>query len=163
MLERSSVRIIVLNSADELLLIQMRAGCAGQKTPFWLTPGGGIEPGETFHQALYRELHEETGIVQAQVTEIIDPAVWYEEFVYERKGAPILFKQTFYMIRVDAPAVEIMANPDEHEQQMICGFRWWNVESVQQAAVTELFFPRLLPTLLPSLLIERPKETLIIV
>ena len=30
--------------------------------PYWCTPGGGVEDGETIHEALVREMIEETGI-----------------------------------------------------------------------------------------------------
>ena len=44
----------------ELLLIYVRVPTRTE--PVWMLPGGGVEPGETLHKAIYRELQEETGI-----------------------------------------------------------------------------------------------------
>lgn len=50
-----SVAALVTNDAGEILLV---------KSPWrgWEYPGGLIEPGETFQEALHREVHEEAGV-----------------------------------------------------------------------------------------------------
>lgn len=54
------VRAIV-KRGDQLLLVRQRDH-AGVPKPFWALPGGHVEDGEKLHDALRRELIEETGI-----------------------------------------------------------------------------------------------------
>ena len=58
---RANVGIILLNTQCQVLL-GGRSGGRG-----WQFPQGGIRPGETVEQALYRELHEEVGLLQDHV------------------------------------------------------------------------------------------------
>ncbi|HRP07890.1 MAG TPA: NUDIX domain-containing protein [Gemmatimonadales bacterium] len=51
--EREAVRAIVISPAAEVLLMQI--GEPG-RTGFWVTPGGGVLPGESAESALQREL-----------------------------------------------------------------------------------------------------------
>jgi hypothetical protein len=53
---RRAARLIALDAADRILLLQY-ARPNGEK--FWATPGGGLEPGETFEMAAAREAAEE--------------------------------------------------------------------------------------------------------
>ena len=58
---------IVVKSDDSYLLV--RPTYAHRQ---WTLPGGAVEHGETFEQAAYRELLEETGIVAESLTKIGD-------------------------------------------------------------------------------------------
>lgn len=50
------VRAMILDEEDRICLVRH------SYAPGWHMPGGAVEPGETLHQALVREVHEETGL-----------------------------------------------------------------------------------------------------
>jgi ADP-ribose pyrophosphatase YjhB (NUDIX family) len=58
-------------SGDGLLLIRHEK----DGRPYWLLPGGGVEPGETLERALFRELQEECGLDDVTV---VGPAALVE-------------------------------------------------------------------------------------
>ena len=62
-IERSAVRLVVLDAEGKLLLFHTRDLCNPGLGTWWELPGGGIEPGETYHDTAVRELREETGII----------------------------------------------------------------------------------------------------
>ena len=66
---RQAVRAVVLDPEDRVLLVRFEFPEFGTK---WALPGGGIEPGETDHDALRRELAEEVGATDVE----IGPHVW---------------------------------------------------------------------------------------
>jgi len=55
---------IIINSQDEILLVQRR------DVPVWVLPGGGIEPSETPKEALIREILEETSLLITNVQHV---------------------------------------------------------------------------------------------
>ena len=50
------VRALILDAGGRVCLVRH------SYVPGWHMPGGAVEPGETLHQALLREVHEETGL-----------------------------------------------------------------------------------------------------
>jgi len=66
--ERENVRALVLDDAGRALLLRYGDGYGD----WWVTPGGGREPGESDEQVLRRELREEIGLEQFD----IGPLLW---------------------------------------------------------------------------------------
>ena len=54
---RFSVHAVITNNEGKLLLIKQT-----YTDKRWGLPGGGVEPGETIHEAIKRECHEELGL-----------------------------------------------------------------------------------------------------
>lgn len=56
----AGVRVFVLDERQRVLLVQMRDPRTGDR--YWVTPGGGIEDGESAEEAAVREVLEETAV-----------------------------------------------------------------------------------------------------
>ncbi len=132
---RVAGRLLLIDPADRVLLIHERTGDGS--TRHWLTPGGGLEPGETPRAAAVRETYEETSI---QVTLAPDAT----ELLRLRRTwswGGVTHDQTdhFFAARVPAgPAIEPTALTAT-EQETILGWRWWTIEDLR--ASDEVFVP----------------------
>jgi 8-oxo-dGTP diphosphatase len=56
---RPAARILLVDGAGRVLLFRFTPG---DRAPFWCTPGGALDPGESYAAAARRELREEVGI-----------------------------------------------------------------------------------------------------
>lgn len=126
--ERHTARLLLVDSDHRLLLMRIsegavpEAGPRGTNRELWVTLGGRIEPGESVLSAAERELHEETGITDAQV----GPVVWYGEQILQINGKPRLLKENFVFARCSASSLTD-AGWTAEERQAIAEMRWWSL------------------------------------
>jgi 8-oxo-dGTP pyrophosphatase MutT (NUDIX family) len=58
---RATSRVLLID-ADGRVLMFLQYGKHRDVAPRWITPGGGVDPGESHDQAAIREVFEETGL-----------------------------------------------------------------------------------------------------
>ncbi len=140
---RASARVVLIDARDRILLFCMDdERIAAQR--LWVTPGGGIQPGETPVEAARRELWEETG-VQAEPGH----CVWVRSVTVPLGQHWVESRERFYVVRVAAADV-VEDNWEPQERAVIVEHRWWSLPEI--ASSTEWFAPRYLSELLPPVL-----------
>jgi len=134
--DRVAGRVILLDPEGRVLLFH---GIDPQhpEAPWWYTPGGGVEPGETPQQAAARELSEETGLT-------VEPAALGEPVFHNFVEFPfdgVLLRQHNYLFlrRVASPEISV-DGLDEVEQRTYLGHRWWTAEDLRRSG--ETYFPQ---------------------
>ena len=71
---RSGVGIVVLNKEDKVFVAKR----IDNPKNFWQMPQGGVDEGEDFLKAAYRELEEETSIKNVELIQELDGTITYE-------------------------------------------------------------------------------------
>ena len=120
---RRSARIIVLDPADRVLMF--RFDIAG-RPPFWVTPGGECDPGESFEAAARRELYEETGIARDCVQQI---ARTTPQFVTP-EGEKVQADERYFLIRVAGPEIDVSRHTDL-ERAVMTRHRWFTLKELR--------------------------------
>jgi 8-oxo-dGTP pyrophosphatase MutT (NUDIX family) len=145
---RSASRVIVVDAERRVLLFNDH-DLGYPEYRWWVTPGGGVDPGETEEQAAVRELAEETGYLIGH-HQLIGPVArrlvrhGYSDEVLEQSEA-------FFGVQVDTFGVDTDGFTEE-EQLTILDHHWWTPEEL--ATTSAWIWPKELLQLVG--LLERP-------
>ncbi|HEV8128569.1 MAG TPA: NUDIX domain-containing protein [Candidatus Eisenbacteria bacterium] len=133
---RKSARIVVINPVGAVLLLRYHdIRSVDPRWPelhaYWVTPGGGVEEGETFESAAIRELEEETGIERSEV----GPQIWSREVDLLDNGELKRHVERYFVVRCEAPRILRNRTKEKIEEM-----RWWTLNEMR--ASTEIFLPQ---------------------
>jgi 8-oxo-dGTP pyrophosphatase MutT (NUDIX family) len=143
--------VVLLDEDDAVLLISGRDPGTVGAPEFWITPGGGAEPGETLEEAARREVHEEVG----HTLQVLGPVVWKRATTFDFDGSTIVQEESFFVVRTESFHVRQVAWTDI-EVRATTGWRWWPVSELVDSAI--LVYPPGLGRLIAAWLHEGPPE-----
>ncbi len=140
----------MMTADRRVLLMKSQKPVSGSE--FWVTPGGGLEPGESDEDALRREVAEETGARHLHIVQ----QVWKRQHDFAWNGREYSQDEAYYLVLTDPfdPVMDMQAAPGE--ASAFREFRWWSIDAIGRSG--ETFSPRLLHCLLERLSRNGPPD-----
>ena len=128
---RPAARVLLVDGRGRVLLF--RFDVPG-RPPFWVTPGGALDPGETYADAARRELREETGIDADPGPEVARRLVAFVTV----EGVPVDADERYFRVDVGADAISTGGHT-ELERRVMTRWRWFSAAEI--AGHNEAIYP----------------------
>jgi 8-oxo-dGTP pyrophosphatase MutT (NUDIX family) len=131
---RLAARVLVIDADGCVLLLRGFDPARPDLGDWWLTPGGGVDDGESVEDAARRELHEETGLV----VDDVGPALFERRIVFRFEDGHFDQTEHYFCVRAERFAVT-NAGWTDLEQRSVLEHRWWSRADL--AATDETVYP----------------------
>ncbi|MBB4155483.1 8-oxo-dGTP pyrophosphatase MutT (NUDIX family) [Sphingomonas jinjuensis] len=128
---RPAARILLVDGAGRVLLMRFMPG---DRPPLWCTPGGAVDPGESYAEAARRELWEEVGLDMDCGPEVAQRTCTFKTF----EGVEVIADERYFRVDIDAHEVRPGALT-ALEQRVLAGSRWFTVDEL--ADWPEIIYP----------------------
>lgn len=129
---RPAARILLVDSEGRILMFRFTP--EDGRAPFWCTPGGAVDPGESYEEAARRELYEETGIIADPGQQVLRREVDF--LTIER--VEVTADERYFLVKTDAREIDA-AGHTELEQRVMQQWRWFTPADL--ATLDEAYFP----------------------
>ncbi|SDU72908.1 NUDIX hydrolase [Jiangella alkaliphila] len=143
---RRAARVIVVDEAGRVLLMR-GYDPADPSNVWWITPGGGLEPGEDERAGAVRELFEESGL-RVGPDELAGPVAVRTAF-FSFMGRPYRQDEVLFFARLTGATDVDGSGWTDIERASVTELRWCAADEVE--ALGEPVYPPALPSIVRGL------------
>ncbi len=120
-IDRDAARLLVLTPDFRVLVLRLEPAF---RDPFWVTPGGGLDEGESYEDAARRELREEVGRDDLE----LGPCIWHRQVTFTWERWRVHQRERTFLVSVPGTFDAVTVHPDE---EPIVGSAWFRPEELR--------------------------------
>ena len=129
---RETARVVIFDQDRNIMLLKTHFDPEVQLPARWITPGGGIDDGETTLQAAIRELREETGLIVRPETLGEPIASFSGRWDWGDGINHHTFVDHFYKLEFEQFELDTSGWTDD-ERRDVLEHRWWSLNDLAKS------------------------------